>query len=117
MSVPFAAAPFMAPLRRRKYGAVSAFRSNPEDRASSWACILVFVVGCAMDLTMQLRRLDEAERHIAHGTHNMIVEEKRITKMDRDGQDTTHARSLLVVFKNLHQQHVEHRDRIVRASN
>jgi hypothetical protein len=68
-----------------------------------------------MDRTMQLRRLDEAERHIAHGAHNIIGEEKRIAKMDRDGQDTTHARSLLVVFKNLHQQHVEHRDRIVRA--
>jgi hypothetical protein len=35
--------------------------------------------------------------------------------MDHDGQDTAYARSLLVVFKNLHQQHVEHRDRIVRA--
>jgi hypothetical protein len=68
-----------------------------------------------MDRAMRLRRLEEAERHVAHGAHNIIVEEKRIAKMDHDGQDTAHARSLLVVFKNLHQQHVKHRDRIVRA--
>jgi hypothetical protein len=68
-----------------------------------------------MDRTMHLRRLEEAERHVAHGAHNIIDEEKRIAKMDHDGQDTAYARSLLVVFKSLHQQHVEHRDRIVRA--
>jgi hypothetical protein len=68
-----------------------------------------------MDSTMHLRRLEEAERHVAHGAHNIIDEEKRIAKMDHDGQDTAHARSLLVVFKNLHRQHVEHRDRIARA--
>jgi hypothetical protein len=68
-----------------------------------------------MDRTMQLRRLEEAERHIAHGAHNILGEEKRIAKMNHDGQDTAHARSLLVVFKNLNQQHVEHRDRILRA--
>jgi hypothetical protein len=64
---------------------------------------------------MQLRRLEEAERHIADGARNIVNEEKRIAKMDHDGQDTAHARSLLVVFKNLHRQHVEHRDRMVRA--
>jgi len=74
-----------------------------------------FVLGSLMNHTMQLRRLEEAERHIAHGARNIIDEERRIARMDHDGQDTAHARSLLVVFKSLHQQHVEHRDRIVRA--
>lgn len=82
---------------------------------SELGSILVFVGGSVMDRTVQLRRLEEAEGHIAHGAQNIIDEEKRIAKMDHDGQDTAHARSLLVVFKNLHQQHVEHRDRIVRA--
>jgi hypothetical protein len=68
-----------------------------------------------MNRAMQLRRLEETERHIARGARNTIDEEKRIANMDHDGQDTAHVRSLLVVFKNLHQQHVEHRDRIVRA--
>ena len=68
-----------------------------------------------MDRTMHFRRLEEAERHVARGAHNIIDEEKRIAKMDHDGQDTDHARSLLVVFKNLHRQHVEHRDRIAQA--
>lgn len=68
-----------------------------------------------MDRTMQLRRLEEAEGHIAHGAQNIIDEEKRIAKMDHDGQGTAHARSLLAVFKNLHQRHVEHRDRIARS--
>jgi hypothetical protein len=68
-----------------------------------------------VDRTMRLRRLEEAEWHVAHGAHNIMVEEKRIEKMDHDGQDTAHARSLIVVFKNLHQQHVEHRDRIAKA--
>jgi hypothetical protein len=68
-----------------------------------------------MNRAMQLRHLEEAERHIAHGARNIVDEEKRIARMDHYGQDTAHARSLLVVFKNLHQQHVEHRNRIVRA--
>ena len=74
-----------------------------------------FVLGSLMNHTVQLRRLEEAERHIAHGARNIIDEERRIARMDHDGQDTAHARSLLDVFKSLHQQHVEHRDRIVRA--
>jgi hypothetical protein len=68
-----------------------------------------------MNRAMQLRRLEEAERHIALGARNILDEEGRIARMNHDGQNTAHARSLLAVFKNLHQQHVEHRDRIVRA--
>lgn len=67
-----------------------------------------------MDISMHLRHLAEAERHIASGIEHISKQELCIADLDYRGQDSTLARSLLQTFCFLQAEHIAHRDRILR---
>ena len=67
-----------------------------------------------MNVSMQLRHLAEAERHIASGLDHISRQELLIADLDHRGQDSTVARSLLRTFGLLQAEHIAHRDRILR---
>jgi hypothetical protein len=65
-----------------------------------------------MDRVMQLRHLEEAERHITQGVRHISEQKQRIADFVRLGYDTTEARKLLDNFYATQAQHLQHRDRI-----
>jgi hypothetical protein len=67
-----------------------------------------------MAVSMQLRHLAEAERHIASGAEHISKQELCIADLDHRGQDSTLARTLLKTFRLLQVEHIAHRDRILR---
>lgn len=48
---------------------------------------------------MQLRPLEQAERHVAQGERHIAEREQRVATLDRDGHDTMKARKLLEAFR------------------
>ena len=48
-----------------------------------------------MDRAMELRHLEEAERHVAQGGRHIAEQEDRVADLARLGADTTVARQLL----------------------
>jgi len=67
-----------------------------------------------MDREMELRHLEQAERHIAEGVRLIAEQEERIADLARLGADTTEAKKLLDNFYAIQIQHIQHRDRIVK---
>jgi isochorismate hydrolase len=65
-----------------------------------------------MDRSMQLRHLEEAERHVAQGVRHITEQEVRIADLAREGHDTKEARKLLDNFYGTQALHIQHRDRI-----
>ena len=65
-----------------------------------------------MDRTVLLRRLVEAERHLA--AYEQVVARQRhvIDTIARGGHDTTEASALLLEFLGLHATHLAHLDRL-----
>lgn len=66
-----------------------------------------------MSRAMQIRHLEQAERHVALGVKHIADQERIIAKMTRLGYDTTQATQLLTNFHASQALHVAHRDRIV----
>ena len=73
-----------------------------------------FVVRCRVDRAMQQRHLTEAERHIVEGQRHIAQQERLIAHLQDQGHDTATARTLLASFRLSQEQHVAHRDRILR---
>lgn len=63
---------------------------------------------------MQLRHLEEAERHIAQGIRHIAEQEQRIAGFDSHGHDMSAEWELLNTFYTTQAQHIQHRDRILR---
>ncbi|MCC8984438.1 hypothetical protein H8A92_37585 [Bradyrhizobium sp. 10BB] len=63
---------------------------------------------------MQLRHLEEAERHVALGARHIAEQEDRIEHLARHGHDLAEAKKLLDNFYSCQVLHVQHRDRILR---
>ena len=58
--------------------------------------------------------LEEAERHLLRGVQNIANQEERMEVLERAGQETISARTVLETFLSTQLQFVAHRDRIVR---
>lgn len=67
-----------------------------------------------MDRAMELRHLEQADRHIANGKRLVAEQEERVADLARHGHDTTEARKLLDNFYASQVQHIQHRDRILK---
>lgn len=63
---------------------------------------------------MLLRHLEQAERHTAQGARHIAEQEQRIAELRRDGHDIADAEDLLRLFREMQDQHVAHRDRILK---
>ena len=63
---------------------------------------------------MQLRHLEEAERHIAQGLRHIADQERLVAHLEQGCHDTAQARRLLDNFHATQVQHVAHRDHILR---
>lgn len=66
-----------------------------------------------MDRAMELRHLEEAERHVAQGGRHIAEQEDRVADLARLGADTV-ARQLLSNFYAAQILHLQHRDRILK---
>lgn len=66
-----------------------------------------------MNRSMQMARLDQAERHIASGIRYIERQEQLIAGLGRDGCDITIALNLLTTFRHMQDENVAHRDRIL----
>jgi hypothetical protein len=62
---------------------------------------------------MQRARLAQAERHIASGIRHFTKQEQIIADLDRGGHDAAVALQLLTTFRNMQDDLVAHRDRIL----
>jgi hypothetical protein len=67
-----------------------------------------------MDREMELRHLEEAERHVAEGAERIGKQVRRIAELDRKGRDLGLALRLLENFRAIQFEHLAHRDRILR---
>jgi len=67
-----------------------------------------------MDRPMQLRHLEEAERHVVRGERLISEQKLRIANLERDGHDSTTARELLETYRALQDEHLKNRDRIIK---
>lgn len=63
---------------------------------------------------MELRHLEQAERHIAEGYRHIFEQEDRVADLAGKGHDTTEARKLLDNFYASQALHIAHRDMIRR---
>lgn len=68
-----------------------------------------------MDRAMELRHLEQADRHIATGKRLISEQEDRIADLDRTGRDTTKSRTLLDSFYAIQVLHIQHREMILKA--
>ena len=65
-----------------------------------------------MDRTVLLRRLGEAERHLAAYEHVVARQRHVIDTIARGGHDTAEAAALLREFQGIQATHVADRDRL-----
>jgi predicted RNA-binding Zn-ribbon protein involved in translation (DUF1610 family) len=72
------------------------------------------VIAEVADRDRLLERLNMAERHVAVGEESLSRQTKVIEELERDGHDATRARALLSTFLALQDEHVAHRDRILK---
>ena len=61
--------------------------------------------------------LEMVERHIAGGKRHLAQQAARIAKLEALGLDTCSAETLLAIFQQSQELHIEHRDRILRETN
>ena len=66
-----------------------------------------------MDRAIQLEHLAEAERHIALGSSHIERQEQIVADIDSQRRDGTAARELLRALRQMQDQYVAHRDRIL----
>jgi hypothetical protein len=76
------------------------------------AHVAASIWGLAMDREMELRHLEQAERHVVEGARRIAEQEERVDDLARNGHDTTEARKLLNNFYASQAQHIQHRDLI-----
>ena len=67
------------------------------------------------DHGMERRHLEQAERHIIEGAERIAKQEALLASLDRDGYDTVEAVKLLGLLRDLQEQGIIHRDRILQA--
>jgi hypothetical protein len=65
-----------------------------------------------MDKNMMLNHLAQAERHVSEGLMHIARQKQIIVKLMKAGHDTTMARSLLVNFEDVLENHIADRDRL-----
>ena len=65
-----------------------------------------------MDRTVLLRRLGEAERHLAAYEHVVARQRHVIDTIARGGHDTAQATALLREFQGIHAMHLADRNRL-----
>ena len=63
---------------------------------------------------MQLRHLEEAERHIAQGEQLIADQQAGIAVLDRGGHATEEAGNLVATFLETQAHHISHRDVILK---
>lgn len=68
-----------------------------------------------MHRALYLKHLEETERHIAQGERHIAEQEQRIAELYRDGHDVADAEALLELLLETQDQHIAHRDRILKA--
>ncbi len=64
---------------------------------------------------MELRHLQEADRHVAETEGRIAHQEALVATLDRDGHDTIEATKLLHVLRDLLEQLTIHRGLILEA--
>ena len=67
-----------------------------------------------MDREMVERHLAQAQRHVKEGERHIAGQRELLTRLDRDGHDTTEAAKLLANFEDLQRMHLTDRDRLER---
>ena len=67
-----------------------------------------------MDRALIMENLAKAEEHVVLGQEHVWNQRKLVSRLERDGHDTTTARALLGLFENLLALHIEDRDRLAR---
>jgi len=66
-----------------------------------------------MDQQMLLDHLKQAEQHVSLSEGHVALQQRIVADLERDGHDTTNARTLLKTFEDLQVQHLRHRDRLL----
>lgn len=64
------------------------------------------------DRAMEIRHLEQAERHVAQGNRRIFEQEERVAQLARGGHSVTEARRLLDNFCASQALLVQHRDQI-----
>jgi hypothetical protein len=67
-----------------------------------------------MDRQQTMEHLALAEEHVRVGAKNVARQREMIAELERDGHDTTQARSLLAHFEQVQAMHVADRERLLR---
>ena len=83
----------------------------PPDRQSARVESSVVVIK-RMDRATILAHLMQTERHVAQGESTVQKQRALISRLDKDGHDTTEARKLLGQFEELQALHLADRDRL-----
>jgi hypothetical protein len=65
-----------------------------------------------MDRWMIETNLAQAERHVAEGSQHVAMQREIVKNLERDGHDTSRARSLLARFEESQTMHIADRDRL-----
>ena len=66
-----------------------------------------------MDQNLWRRHLLQAERAVLDGERHIARQRAIVDELERDGHDSTPARSLLETFVALQNEHIAHRNRLV----
>jgi len=67
-----------------------------------------------MDRKTELAHLAIADKAVADGHRHIAQQEQRLSDLDRDGHDTQKASALLAVYWQMQNQHVAHRNSLLR---
>lgn len=68
-----------------------------------------------MNREMELAHLAIADKAVASGERHILLQERRVAELDRDGHDTKQALATLAIFRRLQVEHVAHRDLILKV--
>jgi hypothetical protein len=60
------------------------------------------------------RQLAEAEQHVSQGIKNIALQRELLADLEREGRDSSEARSLLKTFLDQQAKRVQHRDALLR---
>lgn len=66
---------------------------------------------------MEVRHLEEANRHLAGNAERIAKQEQLVATLDRDGHDTKEAVHLLGLLRDLQTEGIAHRQHILEALN
>ncbi len=65
-----------------------------------------------MDRKLLMDHLAQCRRHVAMGEQHIDSQRELVSKIERDGRDSTEARRLLATFEELQDLHIADRDRL-----